>query len=354
MAWLSSVYFGNTLRQYLLFFSIILSAFLIGKVILWVSANIIRKAAAKTKTKLDDLLLDVTEGPLVFLITVIALWFADQQLTLSVAMATRMGNVVKMLLAADVGWFLVRLVDAMLVHYVQPLTAKTKTDLDDHLLPFMRKLIKILIVAMTLVVILDNAGYDVGTLLAGLGIGGLAFALAAKDLLANIFGGLTVIFDKPFRLGDRIKIGDHEGFVREIGMRTTRIETLASTQVIVPNSKVTESFVENVSREQYRRILFKLGITYDTPPGKVKRAKEIVLDVLSKHKNIASKDEKPPKVAFTEFADFSLNIQVLYWMKDTTLYFETQDEVNSQILERFNKAGIEFAFPTRTIYTKKG
>ncbi|MFC1647989.1 mechanosensitive ion channel family protein [Nanoarchaeota archaeon] len=348
---IDTVYFSNTIFQYLYFLGTIALAVIVGKVFAWICKNIFEKQASKTKTEVDNLLIKLLEKPLIFLILIAGLQVGKHFLVMSASFSEFFDGTVSILFILDVAWFIIGIVDVLLIHYIRPLASKTKSDLDDHLLPILRKLMKFIIVVITVVMIIDNFGYNVGSLVAGLGIGGLAFALAAQDVLSNFFGGLAIATDRPFKMNDRIKMYDGtDGWVRDIGLRTTRIETLAGTMLVVPNSILIKNIVENVSKEPARKIKLTLGVEYSTPTKKMEEAKKIIEDVVKKNK---STDDKS-LVSFNEFADSSLNFLVIYWVKDIKKLLGVQHEVNMEIKKRFEKAGIEFAFPTRTIYTKKG
>ena len=171
-----------------------------------------------------------------------------------------------------VAWMAARFFDGLFQTYIVPLAARSQTDLDDHILPVAQKAVKTIIWTIGIVVALDNAGHNVGALLAGIGIGGLALAMAAKDTVSNVFGGFTIFVDKPFRLKDRVRAAGHDGYVREIGLRSTRLETMAGTQVTVPSSKFSDTVVENVSKEPSRKTAVVLGLSYDTTPKQMEEA----------------------------------------------------------------------------------
>lgn len=352
MAWFEQIYFGNTLLQYLIALGIICASFLVAKTALWISKTYIKSIAKKTKTQIDDILIEAGEGPVTFLMIILGFYIAYNYLIVPEGSVIILGNVVKILVAIDIGWFLLKFIDSLLVSYIQPLSQRTATQLDDHLLPFIRQLVKFVIISVTIVVVLDNAGYDITTIVAGLGIGGLAFALAAKDILSNIFGGVTVIVDKPFTIGDRIRIDKWDGKVKEIRMRSTRIETIDGSQLIVPNANITASYIENVTREEHRRIKNVLGLEYNTSANKLEEAKKIIDNVLNMTQGVEHETKKY-KIAFMEFGASSLNITVLYWIRDITNAEIIQDKINMEIKKRFEKAGIIFAYPTQSVYVKR-
>jgi MscS family membrane protein len=345
---LNHTYYGNTVLQWLVALGIALGALIVGRALYWVTGNVIKKLTAKTKTRLDDLIVDMVEEPAVFMVTLGGVWLGISKLTLSAAVHQWLGNALHFLLILTAAWLVTRLLDALYKEYLVPLAQKSATDLDDQLLPIVRKGTKLIIWAVGFVVALNNAGYDVGALIAGLGIGGLALAMAAKDTVSNVFGGFTILTDRPFKLNDRVKIAGFDGFVREIGVRSTRLETLDGTLVTIPNAQFADKPVENVSLEPSRKVVTNLGLTYDTSPAQMRKAMDILGDVATKTPGLDSTF----KVAFTAFGDSALNIQFVYFIRKEADILATTSAVNMAILERFTEAGLDFAFPTHTVYTK--
>ncbi len=214
--------------------------------------------------------------------------------------------------------------------------------------PILRKGLRSGIWAFGLILALNNAGYDVGALIAGLGIGGLALAMAAKDFVSNIFGGVTVFVDQPFKVGDRVQISGYDGTIEEIGLRSTRLRTLAGRIVIIPNFKFTDSFLENVTIEPARKVALTLGLTYDTSPEQVEEAIGILRAIITERSETL---EDEPTIWFESFGDFSLNVKVVYYVKKEGHWAYSPSEVNLEVLKRFNAAGLDFAFPTQTLLT---
>jgi len=174
--------------------------------------------------------------------------------------------------------------------------------------------------------------------------------LAAQDTIKNIYGGFTIFTDRPFRIGDRIKVDGFDGFVEEIGIRSTRIRTLEKRVVTIPNFKLVEASVENISEEPLRRVLIKLGLTYDTTPDKMNEAMSILKDMPNRVENVAERDIM---VAFTDFANSSLVITFVYFIQKDADVMEVPSKVNFEILRAFNDVGLQFAFPTQTLYLEK-
>lgn len=349
---LIKTYYGNTIRSWLFALIIMVASFLIGKILYWVSGNIIKKFTAKTETKIDDIIIDMVEEPLVFALTLIGIWYALDTLTLGVTAHKAIAFFFQFAIIFNIAWLVVRLFDSLFKEYLVPLAEKSETDLDDQLLPILRKGTKFIVWSLALVIALNNAGYDVGALIAGLGIGGLAFALAAQDTVSNIFGGFTVFTDQPFKLNERVKVDGIDGFIREIGLRSTRIETLEGRMVTVPNSTFSKNAIENISVEPSRKIVLNLGLTYDTKPLQMEKAMTILKNVSDSMSDQIISEKT--LISFTSFGDFSLGILYIYYIQKTANILDTQTSINMEILKQFNKAKIEFAFPTQTIYSKKG
>ena len=228
---------------------------------------------------------------------------------------------------------------------------QSQSKLNDMLVPMVSKSLRVTLVVLVLVQVAQAlSDQPVSSILAGLGIGSLAVALAAKDTIANFFGSLVILADKPFEMGERIKVRGADGVVEELGFRSTRIRTLEGHLVSVPNGELANQTIENVSKRPRFRRIANLTITYDTPPVKVAEAVEIVKEVLKDHEGMHP--DFPPRVFFSEFNEASLNLFVIYWYHpaDYWKYMEFSERVNMELLRRFNAAGIEFAFPTQTLY----
>ena len=258
--------------------------------------------------------------------------------------------------AADIGgtialfWLFLLLIGILDV-YLKRWAASTESTIDDMLAPIVGKTLRLFIVVIGGIIIIQNlTGLKIGPLLASLGIGGLAVALAAKDSIANFFGTLTILFDKPFQVGQRITLDKYDGTVENVGFRSTRIRTLAGHLVTIPNDKLVNSSVENIGERPHIRWLTNIGITYDTPPDKVETAVQIIREILENHEGM--KEDFPPRVFFNGFNDWSLNIMVVVWYHPPN-YWDYQAWLQNtclEIMRRFEAEDIDFAFPSRTIY----
>ncbi|UCD56893.1 MAG: mechanosensitive ion channel family protein, partial [Candidatus Hydrogenedentota bacterium] len=214
----------------------------------------------------------------------------------------------------------------------------------------MRNFAKVIVILLAVMVWLDNVGFDISTLLAGLGVGGIAVALAAQDSLKNFIGSIMILVDRPYQIGQRIVARGHDGVVEEIGLRSTKVRLLTGHQTTIPNDEMARMDVENIGRRPHIRRLANITITYDTPLKKVEKAVSIIREILNDHEGMDP--AFPPKAYFNEFNPASLNILVLYWYHpaDYWRFMEFSQRVNMQIMEEFEKEGIKFAFPTTTTY----
>lgn len=338
-------FYHNTVTDWSISLLIIIGAVIVTKLLVWFIKNIVKKLSAKSKTKIDDLIVDMLEEPLIYIIALGGVWFAVNRLTFTDQVSSYLEHGFWFVVILVVTWFIARLLEALIDEYLTPIVKNSESDIDDQLLPVARKVIKYAIWILGVIIALNNAGFNVAAVLAGLGIGGLALAMAAKDTVANFFGGFTIFTDKPFVLGDRIKVAGYDGIVQEVGLRSTRIKTLAGTILTVPNMKFTDNIVENVSLEPSRKVTLNLGLTYDTPEDKIQLAIDILKDIIA---HTEGAEENVP-VGFDSFGDFSLGIIFIYYIKKEADILQVQTNVNMKILKRFNENKLEFAFPTQSI-----
>lgn len=347
---LNQTFLDNTLWQYLLFLGIIVLSIIIGKIFYYISKHKLRKLTEKSKTKLDDYLVDIIEEPLVLLIVTAGIWGGSRFLTLNSTADKIIGNIVLVLIAMTVTWFLIRLVDMLIKHYIEPMVEKSESKLDDQILPILRKSIKTVILILAIIVVLSNLGYDILSILAGLGIGGLAIALAAQDAVKNIIGGISIFWDKPFQIDDYIEISGKEGTVAEVGLRTTRLKSIDDTVYVIPNSNVADSILHNFSTRQTRRMVINIGLTYETTADKMDQAIKIIEDTI---KAIEGTNHDDIMTRFINFGAYSLDMEVVYWITDMVNWKMVIHNVNMAVKRNLDQAGIDMAFPTETHYVIK-
>ncbi len=304
-----------------------------------------RRFVKKTKTDIDDKLFSALKEPLKFLFIIGGIFFFFYFLEIRGDILT---HIIRGLLIFDFFWFLynsVNVFEDKVFHLIGKYGRASR-----EMASFIVKLTKILIIALGIIALLQEWGVNVTGFLASLGLGGLAFALAAKDSAANIFGGVAILTDNIFKIGEWVKIGDAEGVVEDIGMRTTKIRAFDKRLIIVPNAKIANSNVENFSRRNKRRVVMRIGLKYDTPVDVMKNVVEEIRNLLLNHSEIA-KDESL-LIYFDEFGDNSLEIFCYFFINTAEWkeYLRIKEYVNLKIKEIIEKYPTDFAFPSNSVY----
>ncbi|BCR06335.1 mechanosensitive ion channel protein [Desulfuromonas versatilis] len=344
---------GISAGRYAAAFAVLLLALVAKKFLAHLFTRLLKPLAQRTETRYDDELIAGIQKPAELLVVIGGLFVGVQILQLPlepVNVRLFAYNLLKVLVTFAVAWTLfnlVALVDTFFGRWVH----RTESTLDDHLLPFIRKSLRVFIVFIAVLMVIQNLGYSISGLLASLGIGGLAVALAAKDTLSNIFGSLMIILDRPFHLGDWVKAGELEGVVEEVGFRSTKIRTFAKTLITVPNNKIADMAIDNFSRMPKRRIKLSVGVTYETTPAQMRRAVEEIRAMLKSHPAI---HQEFMLVHFTDFGASSLDILV-YCFTGTTVwgeYLEAREDVCLKIMDILEGLGMEIAFPSRSLYLR--
>ena len=349
MEFLDQEFYGNSLYNWLISLGILIGSFILVKILYWIFSNVFKRITSKTKTNIDDLLLDKLEKPLTYLVLIGGYWIAIHFLKFNDTISSVLENVAYLALVLDITTIFSRIFDALISEVIMPLSEKSESSFDNQLIPVIQKGVRSIIWVLGIIIGLDNIGFDITAMIAGLGIGGLALALAAQDSVKNIFAGIMIFLDKPFRLNDRIQINGHDGSVEEVGLRSTRIRTLEGRIVTIPNCTFTDNSVINVTSQPALKVKLNLGLTYDTNEEQMQNAINILEEIVKDQPQI--KDDFA--AGFNGFGDFSLNILFIYYVKPEGHWLDTQTLVNKEILRRFNKEGLEFAFPTQTIYKKE-
>lgn len=357
-------FFGNEIWRFGLLLGIILATLIVGRIVRFLILRSAHKLAQKEKGQLMELFLRCLSRPAVvgvisggiYLSQFVMKFATDARPEgLSANIGDLWDKVSRAVAALAFAYLIYRLVD-IVEYYLKRLTGRTTTALDDMLVPVIRKSLRIFITIIAVLYVADNIlQQDIGAILAAAGIGGLAFALAAKDTIANLFGSITIFADRPFQVGERIKLGGYDGPVEQVGFRSTRIRTLDGHQVTAPNSMIVNEMVENIGRRPFIKRVSNIGVTYDTPPDKVEKAVQIIKDILAETEEVNRDPDLIPRVYFNDFQDFYLNILMIYWVKppDYWLSQEVHQKVNLAMMRAFADEGIEFAFPTQTLYLKK-
>lgn len=341
-------------NKYLHALIILVSFFIIAKIIVFISERWILKLTAKTKTKVDDLIVKKTNKPVSFVLFLFGLRLA----LVPIKIGTFLGFDIDFIVSKVIGTFIalsiariiIIILDIVIDEWGRGFAQKTKSKLDEHLLSLFHRFSRIILVILLLLFILDLWGVKVGPLLASLGIAGIAVAFALQNTLANIFGGISLILDKSVKVGDVIKLdAETMGTVLDVGLRSTKIKTFNNEVIVVPNGKLVDSKIENlVLPDPSARIVVDFGVEYGSDVDKVKK---VILGEIKKLKN-ALKDPKP-QVMFMQMADFSLNFSARFWVADYKERFKTKEEATCMFYKALNKAKIGIPFPTRTVYMQK-
>ena len=345
--------FGVSPNEVIVFFLIVFLTLVLRKLSLYLFEKKLAELAKKTKTEIDDLLVAAFKSPIGYLILVCGIYAAIASLHLPDQMGI-----------FDIAWILhffftlaftfavllllLNLINVV-AHQLYKVTQKTETKLDEQLAPLLIKSLKVVVVTITILVLMDNLGFNIASLLAGLGIGGLALALAAQETVSNIFGSITVFSDRSFHIGDWIRVGDVEGTVEDVGLRSTRVRRFDQALVTVPNSRFIKSDITNFTRMKKRRIKFYLGVSYKTSR---KQMEEVVEGIKQIIKEDSKFDHTFYMVHFTEFGAYSLDI-FIYCFTKTTVWDEflaVREEFNLKIMRLLEEMGVEIAYPTQTIY----
>lgn len=341
-------------RKGLIALLVLFVAFFLRRIAIKRFFAILGKVAGKTATKSDDYLAEnipsVINGfVLVFAFyAIISLFEADIPYPMFKKIADNSFLFIIVFLSIRLSFVLI---DSFVI-LLSEWTAKTKSAIDDQIAIVARKSLKVVITVLGILFLIQNLGYSVSGLIASLGLGGLTVALAAKDAVANFFGSIVILVDSPFKIGDWVKIGSVEGVVEEIGFRSTKIRTFEKSLITVPNYKIANESIENFSNRNKRRIKFTIGVEYSTPREKIETVIEKIKQLIDSHPEIASNFYL---VNFTSFADSWLEI-FIYCFTTTTnwkRYLEIKEELNLSIMKVLEEEGVNFAFPSQSIYLEK-
>lgn len=353
---------GNAIWRFAVLLLVVLVTLAAGRVVQYLLYGY--AAGRERKTGITALTLFVKALPKPLYVAIFALGLQlcklplvfDDETGIRVAIGENWTKIAQAVGAIALSYALFRLVDVV-EYYLNRIVQRSETKLDDMLVPVVRKALRITIAIIAALLIAENImGADrIRSLLFSAGIGGIAVALAAKETIANFFGSITIFADRPFQIDEYVRIDGHFGPVEEVGFRSTRVRTLDGHLVTIPNSIIANSIVENVGRRPFIRRTSNITITYDSGHQKAQRAVQIIKEILSGVPEINTDTEKPPRVFFDKFNDCSLNIYMSYWVKpaDYWLFKEVNQRVNLDMMKRFEAEGIEFAFPTQTLYVKK-
>ena len=343
------VFAGNELWRILVLIAVLSIAFFMGKILKFI--------LHRMESKLQDagkhmLAISATSAAMsvTFLFFAFGLNIGISFLIVPEAFQSLLNTVLELLIILAIGHFIYRQID-VIDTWLKRFASDESVNIDDMLIPIVGKSIR---GAVVILVVLQSAqalsDQPITSILAGIGIGGLALGLAAQDTIRNFFGSLMIFADKPFNVGELIDLDGKLGSILEVGVRTTKIRTLDGHVLTVPNGNLANMTIHNIGKRPYIRRVFDVTITYDTPPEKVNRALEILKEILDNHEGM--NQDLPPKVYFDNMNADSLNLKCFYWFHppDFWQYMDFTQYVNTEIFRRFNEEGIDFAFPTQTVH----
>ena len=326
-------------------------AFVAARLIDWVLGVRLRKWAQRTPTKYDDILLELIRGPIKVITFVVLLHIGLRLFRWPAWFTGFFSKSLHIIVALSITYILLKVIDVLVNYWKEHAATQTEDKkFDDQLLPIIRNTMKVFVVIVAVLLTSQNLGLNITSLIASLSIGGLAIGLAAQDTLANLFGAVAVFADKPFRVGDRIRLDTVEGEVESIGMRSTRVRTPDGHLVTIPNKTVGNATITNIERRPSIRTVMNLGLTYDTSAERLKRALQLLEEIYR-----SDPMTKDVIITFNRFADSALNIEVVHFWSGTEqrAYLAGLQAMNLRVKEEFDRAGFEFAYPTRTLYVKE-
>ena len=344
--YLEMTFFQNSIREYLLFVGIFVAAIIIIAIAKATVLASLRRWSERTATSIDDFIIRVFEKNLIPLFYYGAFYLSTRSLTLHPTLS-RVIDVIGIIILTFFG---IRCLTVLLEYFIRYFWLKEGEAPKVSSLKGLLPALKILVWGIGIIFLLDNLGFKISAVIAGLGIGGIAVAMASQALLGDLFSYFAILFDRPFELGDFIIVGDYMGTVEHVGIKTTRIRSLGGEQLVFSNTDLTNSRVRNYKRMEKRRVVFTLGVTYDTSLEEVKAIPGIIKEAIASLNHTAF-----DRAHFSSYGDFSLNFEVVYNILsgDYNKYMDVQQEINFIIKEKFEERGIEFAFPTQTLFVNK-
>lgn len=337
---------GNTVTHYGISAILLVIALLARRVVTSLLFPVLRKLASKTTTTLDDKLFPALEGPIAAFVMVVGIFASLRVLKLSPEADEFITYGSRVAFSLVIFWGLWRALAAVLEHAGEIARAKSSTVA--AFMPWIKKTLLTVFIVLAVLLTVQSFGYDVKAILAGLGIGGLAFALAAQDTLANIFGAIVVAIDQPFKIGEVVRIGPNVGGVEDIGLRSTRIRLVDKSLMVVPNKTVAGETITNLSRFTRRRFEQVIGLTYRTKPAEMEAMVEAIRGIITSQPEV---DTPGVMVFFRDFSASSMDIWVVYEIPnpDFQRAMRVKQRINLEIMRTVEARGLSFAFPTQTI-----
>ena len=343
-SYLDVVVAGNSVLEWVIALGVFIVVFIALQIIRLLIVKRLHQLAQKTHSKLDDVISGFFHSMKTPVFVLIAFYVAVR----GVEIPDSLQLILRAALIVVVVSQTVSLLEEVFVLMLRK--QFTKDDPDAKMPGIFRVSIRILLWSIGILLILSNLGVDITSLIAGLGIGGLAVSLALQSILSDLFASFSIAVDKPFVIGDFIIVGEHQGTVKHIGLKSTRITSIGGEEIVISNTELTSARVQNYKKMQRRRVVFNIGVTYDTPHEKLSKANELIEQSMNGIENVEF-----DRSHFFEFGDSALMYEVVFFMttNDYKLYMAARQQINMQIHEKFAAEGIEMAFPTQTLYLKK-
>ncbi|MBX2897431.1 MAG: mechanosensitive ion channel family protein [Cyclobacteriaceae bacterium] len=344
---LSREFYGNTVEHYLITVAIIIGGIIIVRLIRNRILMLLKKWSEKTETKLDDYIVKGIEKFGLPVLNILVLYSALHYLTFS----EKITKIINNTLGVVITFYIIRMFSAFVRLLLESFISKQEGGQEKvKQLNGIMLLVNAVIWAVGLLFLFDNLGYDITAVVAGLGIGGIAIALAAQNILGDLFNYFVIFFDRPFEVGDFITVDDKRGTVEHIGIKTTRLLSVSGEQLAFANSDLTKSRIHNFKRMNRRRIIFTIGVVYNTPPEKLEKIPALLRTIIVDHER-ATFD----RAHFAKFGAYSLDFEVVYFVESSEYvqYMNIQEGINLKIFKTFAQEGIEFAYPTQTIIVEK-
>lgn len=340
-------FFGNTVAKYTAAAGMFL-VFLSGLTLLRMFIlRVLERIIERTETDIDDAFTKIVASVRPIFFIFLGIYFAAQTVELSEQAAEILDGILFAWIVYQVVLAIQIVIDYIVERKIQAQQEAGKPNrAATHVIVL---IVKIMLWALGLVLILSNFGVNVTSLVAGLGIGGIAIALAAQNILGELFSSFSIYADKPFQPGDFIVVGDKKGTVKSVGMKSTRIKALQGEEIIVPNKELTNATIQNFKKLQERRIDFTIGVTYETPNEKLRMVPKMMEEIISSFENL-----RFDRAHFRTFGDFALIFEIVYFVESASYreYIDAQQEINFKIREAFEKEGIEMAYPTQTLHVR--
>lgn len=343
---LNEVLWGNQLWDYLVVMVSIGFVWILLKMVKRKLLSVLKKVASRSASNFDDVMVEIAER---FVIPYIYL-LINYNIIKALRLTPFLEKILTSAFLCITMYFIVRLVNFFIhrsvVGYMEQKNEPTQRIKQ---VTGMLLLVKIFAWLIGFVMLVDNLGYDITAVIAGLGVGGIAIALAAQNILGDLFSYFVIFFDKPFEIGDFIIIDNNSGVVEKIGIKTSHVRSLDGQQLIMPNAEMVKSVIQNYKRLEKRRIVFSIGVVYATASEKLKKIPEIIQDIIEKDQHSIF-----DRTHLKSFGDFSINYEIVYYIEsaDYLLFMNTNQNICIQIFEQFETEGIEFAFPTQTLFVK--